>query len=149
MARGSIQPRHQKGCPAKGKDNRVCRCAPSVYAVLGGQWAKIGYLSLGWRKSDLAPFDTRLAEMRAAREGGGTFKPNKALRTDEYGDAWLDELYVAADAGHISKLTFNTYERGPGPTTCGPSSGRCCWWPSTVQPYDATRRRSRLLASRP
>jgi integrase len=48
--------------------------------------------------------------MRAAREAGGTFKPTKAIRTDEYGDAWLDELYVAAEAGHISKLTFNAYE---------------------------------------
>ena len=110
MARGSIQPRHQKGCSARGKDNRACRCAPTVYAVLNGQWAKIGYLPLGWRKADLVPFEAQLAEMRTIRETGGNFAPRRAIRTDEYGDAWLDELHAAAEAGRVSKLTYNTYE---------------------------------------
>jgi integrase len=110
MAMGSVQLRHRKGCSARGKDNRTCRCAPTGYAVLNGQWAKIGYLQLGWRKADLAPFEAELAELRSIQEAGGSFKPKKPIRTDEYGDAWLDELYLAAEAGRISKLTYNSYE---------------------------------------
>jgi hypothetical protein len=81
-----------------------------VYAVLAGQWVKLGYLPVGWRKADLAAFDRQLAEMREAQATGGQFRIREAKRTDEYGDAWLDELYLAAKAGRISKLTYNTYE---------------------------------------
>src|SRR5204863_4611726 len=63
-----------------------------------------------WRKADLAPFDARLAERRTAFEAGESFKPRKAIRLAEYAEHWFDELYATAEAGRISKLTYNTYE---------------------------------------
>ena len=68
MARGSIQLRHRKACGAKGKDNRACRCAPTVYAVLDGEWARIGYLAEGWRKADLRPFERILRRAGVVRD---------------------------------------------------------------------------------
>lgn len=48
--------------------------------------------------------------MRVNQETGGRFKPRKAVRVDQYGTAWLDDLYLSAQAGRISRLTYNTYE---------------------------------------
>ena len=110
MGRGSVQLRHRKGCQARGKEPRACRCAPTVYVVLGGQWAKVGFLEHGWRQRDLAPFDDRLVEMRARFAAGEAWQPKKVLRLVEYADRWFDDLHAAAEAGRVSKLTFNTYE---------------------------------------
>ena len=143
MARGSIQPRHQKGCPAKGKDNRTCRCAPTVYAVLDGEWAKIGYLQRGWRKADLVPYDAQLAEMRTMREGGGAFKPRKRCARTSTATRGLAICIALADAGRISKLTYNTYEGSWTNHLYGRSSDGCCSERSTAPRSGATRRRSR------
>src|SRR5688572_23685549 len=109
MARGSIQPRHRKACLAKGWDRRVCTCGPTVYAVLNKEWVKLGYLDEGWRKADLQPYTRRLAEMRAAQEAGASFKPVKPVTLAEYASGWFSELWAAAEAGRISKLTYNAY----------------------------------------
>src|SRR5205823_6655195 len=95
---------------AKGWDSRVCRCGPTVYAVLDGRWVKLGYLDEGWKKADLRPFSVRLSEMRTSHEAGGSFAPPKPIKLDEYASEWFDELYQAAQAGRIAKLTYNTYE---------------------------------------
>jgi integrase len=108
--RGSIQLRHRKGCPAKGKDGRRCSCSPTVYAVFGGEWSKIGYLCEGWRKGDLGEFDSQLAEMRRKRDAGEPYRPGKPKRLREWAAEWFAGLYDAAEAGDISKLTYNTYE---------------------------------------
>jgi integrase len=110
MARGSIQVRHRKRCPATGKEARQCRCSPTVYAVVAGQFEKIGYLPGGWRKSELVPFERRLAEMRESFEAGQSWRPRKPLSLAEYAEGWFDELYAAALDGRISKLTHDHYE---------------------------------------
>ena len=65
----NLQPAAEKSS-GKGREPRACRCAPTVYAVLEGQWAKLGYLPAGWRKADLAPFEDRLSEMRSKLAAG-------------------------------------------------------------------------------
>jgi integrase len=81
-----------------------------VYAVLDGQWAKIGYLEEGWRVRDLVPFEGRLAELRGRHEAGEAWQPQRRLGLAEYAEQWFAELYTQAEAGRISKLTYNTYE---------------------------------------
>jgi integrase len=110
MGRGSIQLQHVGACAAKGKDSRTCRCAPRVYAVHGGQWERIGELPEHWRKSDLVKFENRLAHMREAVEAGGRFRQPKQVRLSEYAEQWFEELHTTAEAGRVSKLTYNTYE---------------------------------------
>jgi integrase len=109
MARGSVQLRHRKTCPASGRDTRACRCGPTVYAVLGRQWAKIGYLPVGWVRRDLAPFEDKLIELRQSLEAGENWRPRKPMRLSEYADGWFDELYAAAEAGRIAKRTHDHY----------------------------------------
>jgi hypothetical protein len=110
MARGSIQLRHRKACPANGKEARTCRCGPTVYAVVDGTWVKAGYLPEGWRRDDLAPFERRLIDTREALEAGQNPKPRRIVKLGDYATGWFDELHAAAKAGHISKLTYNAYE---------------------------------------
>jgi Phage integrase family/Phage integrase SAM-like domain len=113
MGRGSLQLRHRKGkkpCPAKGKDARRCRCGPTVYAVLAGEWTKIGHLAEGWRKDDLGEFEHQLAEMRRKLSAGEPYRPAEPKLLREWAQEWFNELHDAADAGDISKLTYNTYE---------------------------------------
>jgi integrase len=110
MSRGSIQLRHRKGCSGSNKpEPRTCRCAPTVYVLLEGQWVKVGYLERGWRKSDLGPFEDRLGDMRRRLAAGEPWQPRKLTRLAEYAEGWFDELALAAQAGRISKLTYNTY----------------------------------------
>jgi integrase len=110
MGRGSIQLRHRKGCGAKGKNGRACRCGPTVYAVLGGEWSIIGYLPEGWKKSDLAQFEDQLAERRVKWLAGEPWRQSKVKRLSDWAGEWFAELHDAADAGDVSKLTYNTYE---------------------------------------
>jgi integrase len=125
MGRGSVQVRHRKACeaPAAARavrragdewgrvaEARACRCAPTVYVVIDGQWAKVGYLERGWRKADLEPFEEQLVAMRDRARAGEAWQPRKVLRLAEYSDQWFDDLRAAAKAGRISKLTFNSYE---------------------------------------
>jgi integrase len=110
VTRGSIQLRHRKGCDAPSKpDARACRCAPTVYVVLERQWIKAGYLDRGWRKSELEPFEAKLADMRGKLSAGEPWQPRKLMHLAEYADGWFDELAAAAQAGRISRLTYNTY----------------------------------------
>ena len=109
MARGSVQLRHRKGCQARGKDPRACRCAPTAYVVLEGQWVKAGYLERGWRKADLEPFEAQLGDMRRKLAAGEPWQPRKVMRLAEYAEQWLDDLETAAIAGRVSKLTYNSY----------------------------------------
>ena len=95
MGRGSVQLRHRKGCPGKGREPRACRCAPAVYVVLERQWVKVGYLERGWRKAHLAPFEARLADMRAKLAAGEAWQPRKMMRLAEYAEEWFDELWAA------------------------------------------------------
>lgn len=122
MGRGSIQLRHRKGCPAKGKDGRRCSCGPTVYAVLAGDWSRIGYLEPGWRKADLAAFEDKLAEMRRGFEAGEPHKPRQAMRLGQWADEWFARLAESAEAGDVSKLTYNTYE-GDYRNHIGPAFG--------------------------
>jgi integrase len=110
MGRGSIQLRHRKRCGAKGKDSRRCKCGPTVYAVLMGEWSKIGHLAEGWRREDLREFEEQLAEMRRKLTLGEPYRPAKPKLLREWAGEWFDELYDVAKAGDISKLTWNTYE---------------------------------------
>src|SRR5438128_557287 len=110
MARGSVQLRHRRACPAKGNDARSCRCGPTAYVVLEGQWAKVGYLSEGWKRADLQHFEDRLSEVRRSLEAGENWRPRKPVKLADYAEGWFEELYRAADAGRISKYTYNNYE---------------------------------------
>lgn len=123
MARGSVQLRHRKSCGATGKDARACHCGPTVYGVLEGEWSRIGYLEAGWRKADLAPFESQVAQMREALERGESFRPRRAVRMADYADQWFERLYDEAEAGYVSKLTYNTYE-GQWTNHLAPAFGR-------------------------
>jgi integrase len=89
---------------------RACKCSPTVYAVIDGQWAKVGYLDAGWKARDLDPFAARLVEMRNKYAAGEQWQPRKMPRLAEYAETWFSDLYAAAEAGGISKLTYNTYD---------------------------------------
>jgi integrase len=112
MARGSIQLRHRKYCPsgAWGDDPRACRCGPTVYTVVEGQFARVGYLPERWKRADLDPFERRLIEHRDKLEAGESYKPRKVVKLADYATGWFDELHSAAEAQRISKLTYNSYE---------------------------------------
>lgn len=110
--RGSIQLEHRRACPGprRGRDPRPCRCSPTVYAILDGEWVKLDYLACGWRKADLVAFDGQLAELRRRREEGEALRPKRAPTLGEYAGEWFLQLHDAAKSGRISKLTYNTYE---------------------------------------
>lgn len=105
MARGSIHLNHRKGCPAKGKDARNCRCSPTVYAIYRSRWQRLDYLSRGWRRSDLDRFEEELGEIRAGRP-----RRRGDVALGDYAEQWFEELYGAAEAGRVTRSTFNTYE---------------------------------------
>ncbi len=110
-ARGSIQLRHQKHCGAKGKkSSRTCKCGPTVYAVLMGEWSKIGHLAEGWHRENLHEFEDQLADMRRKLTLGEPYKPVEPKLLREWADEWFEELYNVAKAGGISRLTYNHYE---------------------------------------
>ncbi len=119
MGRGSIQLRHLKECRGKGKDSdgegkgkhaRGCNCGPTVYAVLAGEWLKIGHLVEGWRKDDLHPFEEQLADMRRKLTAGEPYRPVDPKLVWEWAEEWFAELYDVAEAGDISRLTYESYK---------------------------------------
>src|SRR5215218_7736495 len=110
MVRGSIQLRHRKRCSATAKDSRKCVCGPTVYALFGRDWTKIGYLPEGWRMADLGEYEEQLADMRRKLAGGESYKPAKPRLLREWAAEWFAELYDVAKAGDVAKSTYNTYE---------------------------------------
>lgn len=94
----------------RGVTARACTCSPSVFVSFGEQRRKVGELRKGWRKSDLEPFEQRLAEAREGLRSGRPLAPAKVPTLVEFAEGWFDELYAAAEGGRISKLTHNSYE---------------------------------------
>lgn len=109
MGRGSLQLRHRKRCAAKGRDARKCTCGPTVYAVLANEWSLIGHLVEGWRRDDLREFEEELADMRRKRRAGEPYRPVEPKLLHEWAGEWFADLRTSAEAGDVSKLTFNTY----------------------------------------
>jgi integrase len=114
MGRGSLQVRHKKGCAGKGSSSRGCSCRPTVYAVLyvgsRHQRRRLGYLEKGWASRDLRQFEDDLASLRRRLETGRPLQQHEPITLTEYAETFFHELYAAAEAGRISRLTFNTYE---------------------------------------
>ena len=119
MAAAAFSLRHLKECRGKGKDSdgegkgkhaRGCNCGPTVYAVLAGEWLKIGHLVEGWRKDDLHPFEEQLADMRRKLTAGEPYRPVDPKLVWEWAEEWFAELYDVAEAGDISRLTYESYK---------------------------------------
>lgn len=111
MARGVfLDVRHGTKCPAKDRDARRCRCAPSVRARVARRWVLTTKLDKGWVQADLEPIEEAALGAKLDHDSGQRVigkRENPLLK--DYGRRWLGELDRLVLAGEYSPDTVRSY----------------------------------------
>jgi integrase len=111
VARGIyIEFRHQTGCTARGEDPRRCGCSPTVRPRLVGGWGESGRLPKGWAKADVDAFEIEAMSARVEHASGRRIiERNTVPLLRDWGEDWLRELELLAEAEQYSLATLSSY----------------------------------------